>query len=127
MPSRRRLDHYTEEELEELLHAPATSGLRNVLSFGRKRNDATPEDILRCDPAPPPDDVLKPGDVLSSGPTPDARSGLQRVTTSDFPTLPFSHTGTPDIPSVLLPSDNSSPGDELSLGRRTAGMSGAPV
>ena len=125
MSSRRRLKHYSEQELEELLHAPATSGLRNVLSFGRTSSDVSS-----------PGDVSTPGGVSSSGHNLAPRSGgLAPVRLSDLPVPPLLETekrieAPPDdvlspgditssdvTPTVsAIASDDSTPGDVLSPG-----------
>jgi hypothetical protein len=100
MASRRKLNHFTEEELEELLHAPATTGLRNVLSFGR---------------TPPPDDIAAPGDDTSPGvvPSSDDLTAAEGVASSgDQPSpgvaiAPEEAAAPPPSPETL-----SSPGDD---------------
>jgi len=104
MASRRKLERFTEQELEELLHGPATSGLRNVLAFGRGQAgpgvDGSPGDDQ------PPADASTPGDVKAPAIPPSG------------PSVATSPGDAPTLDDLTAPEPISSPG--AGLMRRTA-------
>lgn len=126
MASRRKLERFTEQELEELLHGPATSGLRNVLAFGRGQAgpgvDGSPGDDK------PPADASTPGDVKTPAippPDPSLRKGQESpcVPSMKHGIDPSSGVATspgdaPTLDDLTTPEPISSPG--AGLMRRTA-------